>query len=57
MEREKKTKAKKAYQKPELTTIELNVDEVLAVGCKLVGGAGPLDGHCNPGRCSTKATS
>jgi len=29
---------KKVYEKPKLTTIELAVDEVLFIGCKLASG-------------------
>jgi hypothetical protein len=32
------------YQKPHLRTIDLAADEVLAVGCKLPAGSGPLFG-------------
>jgi hypothetical protein len=39
MKREmKKEGEKRAYEKPKLTTIELAVDEVLFIGCKLASG-------------------
>jgi hypothetical protein len=39
MKHEKKREGeKKLYEKPKLTTIELAVDEVLSVGCKLSSG-------------------
>lgn len=39
MKHEKKTKGeKKPYERPKLTTIELAVDEVLFIGCKLASG-------------------
>jgi len=34
---------KKAYQKPQLRTIELVADEVLAVGCKVQNGVAGFD--------------
>ncbi len=50
---EKKEKEKKAYEKPELRTIELAAEEVLSVGCKTgvqdpkgVAGNGCLSGTC-----------
>jgi hypothetical protein len=33
-----KERGKRVYEKPTLTTIELAVDEVLFIGCKLAGG-------------------
>jgi len=36
---QEKEKGKKPYEKPRLTTIELAVEEVLGVGCKLELGA------------------
>jgi hypothetical protein len=32
-----KERGKRVYEKPTLTTIELAVDEVLFIGCKLAG--------------------
>jgi hypothetical protein len=43
-------KDKRKYQKPKLTTIELKVDEVLAVGCKFPPGPG-FYGVCLPESC------
>lgn len=51
MNPEVKKKEKRQYQKPRLTTIELNVDEVLAVGCKFPPGAGSPIGFCLPNSC------
>ena len=39
-QREEEQQARKPYEKPKLITIELAVEEVLGVGCKLLlGGA------------------
>lgn len=51
MKPEEKKKEKRVYQKPQLTTIELNVDEVLAVGCKFPPGPGNPIGFCLPNSC------
>jgi hypothetical protein len=39
-----KEKAKQAYQKPKLRTIELAAEEVLAAGCKINGSTMPGSG-------------
>jgi hypothetical protein len=36
---------KRAYEKPRLRVIELRADEVLATGCKFVGGGNALGGN------------
>ena len=41
----KKTKKEK-YEKPELKSIQLHAEEVLVVGCKTIGGGGPLQASC-----------
>lgn len=51
MKREEIKKEKKEYQKPTLITIELTVDEVLAVGCKFPPGPGNPIGFCMPNSC------
>jgi hypothetical protein len=51
MAREEIKKEKREYQKPKLTTIELNVDEVLAIGCKFPPGPGNPIGFCMPQSC------
>jgi len=40
---ERKKSDKKAYRKPQLRTIELVADEVLAVGCKVQNGVAGFD--------------
>ena len=45
-------KPKRPYQKPELRTIELAVEEVLAVGCKTPSISGPLGATCLSLGCS-----
>ena len=43
----KKGTRKRAYEKPKLRTIELVVEEVLALGCTLSsGGLGPVGDSC-----------
>ncbi len=43
----KKGTRKRAYEKPKLRTIELVVEEVLALGCKLPSGSlGPIGTSC-----------
>lgn len=37
---------KKPYQKPQLRTISLVAEEVLAVGCKLTSAPGPFGASC-----------
>jgi hypothetical protein len=34
-------RAKVSYQKPELVVVDLKAEEVLAVGCKMVGRTAP----------------
>lgn len=44
--------AREAYVRPELRTIRLAADEVLAVGCKLAGGpGGPIGASCTASAC------
>jgi hypothetical protein len=42
---------KQPYQKPSLRTIDLVAEEVMAVGCKLPAGAGPVTGGCLVPQC------
>lgn len=37
---------KKPYDKPQLRTISLVAEEVLAVGCKLTTATGPFGANC-----------
>lgn len=37
---------KKPYEKPQLRTVSLVAEEVLAVGCKLGTGPGPMGANC-----------
>ena len=54
----KPEKEKTAYEKPRLRTIELAVEEVMGVGCKMPSGPGPVSGTCTVGpKCSTPAQS
>ena len=49
---EEKSK-KKTYEKPKLRTIELAAEEVLAAGCKTVGGGfAPLASPCLINSCT-----
>ena len=51
----KQEDAKRAYEKPKLRVIELNVDEVLGIGCKLSSGGGMAIGAvpCTLNSCVT----
>ncbi len=48
----KQENKKKEYEKPKLRTIELAAEEVLAVGCKTVGGPGPFSAICMAQACA-----
>lgn len=37
---------KKRYEKPQLRTVSLVAEEVMAVGCKLSSGPGPIGASC-----------
>lgn len=37
---------KKRYEKPQLRTVSLVAEEVMAVGCKLGSGPGPIGANC-----------
>lgn len=53
MENKREESGRLAYEKPVLRKIELATDEVMAVGCKLAGGAGgPLPPTCSASSCS-----
>jgi hypothetical protein len=61
MGKDTKNKSRKsAYEKPQLNVIELAAEEVLAVGCKMVGGPNNVGrGNCgtagrNP--CSSRGS-
>ncbi len=41
-EQDKRENGKRVYKKPMLRTIELAAEEVLAVGCKIASGGGPI---------------
>ena len=51
----KKKVKKEKYEKPELKTIQLHAEEVLAVGCKSIGSSGPALASCGilTTNCST----
>jgi len=44
-----KKRKKRVYAKPKLRIIELAAEEVLAVGCKMIGGAPAAGGNPNCG--------
>jgi hypothetical protein len=58
MKRENKLAGeKKVYEKPKLTIIELAVDEVLFIGCKLASGGMAWEvSPCVPGGCSQEGS-
>jgi hypothetical protein len=48
---------KKLYEKPKLTIIELAVDEVLFIGCKLASGGYTWGvSPCTPSACSQEGS-
>jgi hypothetical protein len=50
---ERREPKKRAYQKPELTQVELRPEEAVLGNCKPTGG-GPGSGNCaTPSACST----
>ena len=44
MSENRRPEEKKPYEKPELRVIEMKEEEVLAIGCKMVGGANAFGG-------------
>jgi hypothetical protein len=48
---------KKPYEKPELRTVSLVAEEVMAVGCKLGRGAGPFGSNCQSVPCNVNRGS
>ena len=46
MSDESKPSEKRPYTKPKLTPLRLAADEVLAIGCKSIAGAGPTGANC-----------
>jgi hypothetical protein len=50
-----KQKKKEKYEKPELKTIQLHAEEVLAIGCKSIGSSGPDAASC--GLLSTQCSA
>ena len=53
----KRETEKKRYEKPELRTVSLVAEEVMAVGCKLGSGPGPVGANCLAVPCSVNRGS
>jgi hypothetical protein len=51
--KQKETRARRPYEKPEIRRIELRPEEALSVGCKTLGGTECNSGDCvaNPAPC------